>query len=523
MEIKAPAVGAAAKILTPEALSFVEKLAREFEPTRQKLLARRIVRQKDIDNGILPDFPAATKAIRDDKSWRVASIPADLQDRRTEITGPVDRKMVINALNSGAKVFMADFEDATSPTWKNLIEGQANLRDAVRRTISFSNPDGKQYKLNEKTATLLVRPRGWHLPEKHVLVDGKPISGSLFDFGLYFFHNAAELLRRGSGPYFYLPKMESHLEARLWNDVFNFAQDALKIPRGSIRATVLIETILATFEAEEILFELKEHSAGLNCGRWDYIFSAIKKFRNRPGFTFPDRTQVTMTAPMMRAYCLHVIKTCHRRGAHAMGGMAAQIPIKSDAVANEAALARVLADKEREASDGHDGTWVAHPGLVPVALQAFDKHMPTPNQISKQREDVNVTAAEILAVPQGTITEDGLRGNIRVGVQYIEAWLAGNGCVPLYNLMEDAATAEISRAQIWQWLKHNAALADGRKITTQLYDELLPQEMARIEKEVGSARFSSGHYARAAKLFSEMSKAPEFAEFLTLPAYELID
>ncbi len=523
MEIKAPVAGPSAEILTPEALAFIEKLVREFEPTRQKLLARRVERQREIDAGVMPDFLAATKSIRDDKSWRVASIPADLQDRRTEITGPVDRKMVINALNSGAKVFMADFEDATSPTWENLIEGQANLRDAVRRTISFSNPDGKQYKLNAQTATLLVRPRGWHLPEKHLLVDGKPISGSLFDFGLYFFHNAAELLKRGSGPYFYLPKMESHLEARLWNDVFNFAQDELKIPRGSVRATVLIETILATFETEEILYELREHSSGLNCGRWDYIFSFIKKFRNRPGFTFPDRTQVTMTSPFMRAYCLNVIKVCHRRGAHAMGGMAAQIPIKSDPAANEAALARVLADKEREAGDGHDGTWVAHPGLVPVALQAFDKHMPTANQIPKQRDDATVTAKDLLAVPTGTITEDGLRGNIRVGVQYLEAWLGGNGCVPLYNLMEDAATAEISRAQIWQWLAHNAALADGRKITTQLYDEILPQEMARIEKEVGSERFAVGNYARAAKLFSEMSKAKEFAEFLTLPAYELID
>ena len=523
MELKANVEGQMSEILSPEALRFLESLVREFEPTRAKLLARRVERQKDIDGGASPDFLAATKNIRDDKSWRVASIPADLQDRRTEITGPVDRKMVINALNSGAKVFMADFEDATSPTWKNQVEGQLNLRDAVCRTISFSSPEGKQYKLNEKTATLMVRPRGWHLPEKHVLVDGKPISGSLFDFGLYFFHNAAELVKRGSGPYFYLPKMESHLEARLWNDVFNFSQDALKIPRGTIRATVLIETILATFEAEEILYELREHSAGLNCGRWDYIFSFIKKFRNRTGFTFPERTQVTMTVPMMRAYCLHVIKTCHRRGAHAMGGMAAQIPIKSDAAANEAALAEVLADKEREASDGHDGTWVAHPGLVPVALKAFDKHMPQANQISRQREDVNVTAAELLQPPQGTITEDGLRANMRVGIQYLEAWLGGNGCVPLYNLMEDAATAEISRAQIWQWLAHNAALADGRKITKELYYELLPQEMTRIEKEVGASRFSSGNHARAAKLFSEMSNSKEFAEFLTLPAYELID
>jgi malate synthase len=523
MELKAPVTGQMAEILTPDALAFVEKLARAFQRTRAALLEKRAERQKEIDNGVMPDFLAATKSIRDDKSWRVASIPNDLQDRRTEITGPVDCKMVINALNSGAKVFMADFEDATSPTWKNLIEGQANLRDAIRRTISFANPDGRQYQLNEKTATLMIRPRGWHLPEKHLLLDGKPISGSLFDFGLYFFHNAAELLRRGSGPYFYLPKMESHLEARLWNDVFNFAQDTLKIPRGSIRTTVLIETILATFEAEEILYELREHSAGLNCGRWDYIFNTIKKFRNRPGFIFPDRAQVTMTVPMMRAYCLHVIKVCHRRGAHAMGGMAAQIPIKNDPAANEAALAKVLADKEREATDGHDGTWVAHPGLVPIALKAFDKHMPQANQILRQREDVNVTAAELLQPPHGTISVDGLRGNIRVGVQYLEAWLAGNGCVPLYHLMEDAATAEISRAQIWQWLKHNAALVDGRKITTQLYDELLPQEMARIEKEVGSARFNSGNYSRAAKLFSEMSKSAQFAEFLTLPAYELID
>jgi malate synthase len=523
VEIKAPITPEMSRILTPEAVAFVATLAREFQPTREKLLAKRAERQKEIDAGVLPDFLSATRNIREDKSWRVASIPADLQDRRTEITGPVDRKMVINALNSGAKVFMADFEDATSPTWSNLIEGQANLCDAVRRTISFASPDGKQYKLNEKTAALMVRPRGWHLPEKHVLVDGQPISGSLFDFGLYFFHNAAELLKRGSGPYFYLPKMESHLEARLWNEVFNFAQDALNIPRGSIRATVLIETILATFETEEILYELREHSAGLNCGRWDYIFSFIKKFRNRPGFILPDRAQVTMTTPFMRAYCLNVIKVCHRRSAHAMGGMAAQIPIKNDPVANEAALARVLADKEREAGDGHDGTWVAHPGLVPVALQAFDKHMPTANQISKQRDDVNVSAKDLLSVPTGTITEDGLRGNIRVGVQYLEAWLGGNGCVPLYNLMEDAATADISRSQIWQWLKHGAALADGRKTTGALYDELLPQELARIEKEVGSARFSAGNYARAAKLFSEMSKSMQFAEFLTLPAYELID
>ena len=523
VELKAPVNSATAQILTRNALEFVAKLVREFEPTREKLLARRVERQGEIDSGAMPDFLASTKNIRADKSWQAAPIPADLQDRRTEITGPVDRKMVINALNSGAKVFMADFEDANSPTWNNCLEGQINLRDAVRRTISFTSPEGKAYALKEDTATLMVRPRGWHLPEKHIQVDGRPISGSLFDFGLFFFHNARDLLTRGTGPYFYLPKLESHREAQLWNDVFNFAQDALKIPRGSIRATVLIETILATFEAEEILYELREHSAGLNCGRWDYIFSFIKKFRNRPDFVLPDRAQVTMTTPFMRAYCLNVIKICHRRGAHAMGGMAAQIPIKNDPAANEAALAKVLADKEREAGDGHDGTWVAHPGLVPVALKAFDKHMPQANQISRQRDDVNVTAAELLSVPKGTITEEGLRANLRVGVQYLEAWLGGNGCVPLYNLMEDAATAEISSAQIWQWLAHNAALADGRKITTQLYDEILPQEMTRIEKEVGSARFSAGNYSRAAKHFSEMSKSAEFAEFLTLPAYELID
>jgi len=523
MELKAKVEGQMAEILTPEALTFVEKLVREFEPTRQKHLARRVERQKEIDAGAMPDFLAATKTIREDKSWRVASLPADLQDRRTEITGPVDRKMVINALNSGAKVFMADFEDANSPTWNNCLEGQINLRDAVRRTISFQSPEGKPYALKEDTATLMVRPRGWHLPEKHVRVDGRPISASLFDFGLFFFHNARELLHRGSGPYFYLPKLESHLEARLWNDVFNFAQDRLKIPRGTIRATVLIETILATFEAEEILYELRDHSAGLNCGRWDYIFSFIKKFCHKPDFVLPDRAQVTMTTPFMRAYCLNVIKVCHRRGAPAMGGMAAQIPIKSDPAANEAALAKVLADKEREAGDGHDGTWVAHPGLVPVALTAFNKHMPQANQISRQREDVKVTAAELLSVPTGSITEEGLRANLRVGIQYLEAWLGGNGCVPLYQLMEDAATAEISRSQIWQWLRHGAALADGRKATRQLYDEILPQELARIEQEVGNARFQGGNFAEATKLFSEMSRSTSFTEFLTLPAYELLD
>jgi malate synthase len=526
VELKLPVPAAAAHILTPEALEFVARLVREFQPARDQLLTHRVERQKHIDGGDFPDFLRATKSIREDKSWKVAPIPADLMDRRTEITGPVDRKMVINALNSGAKMFMADFEDATSPTWRNLLEGQVNLFDAVRRTISFASPEGKHYRLSEEIATLLVRPRGWHLPEKHLRVDGQPVSGSLFDFGLFCFHNAPALLDRGSGPYFYLPKLESHLEARLWNDVFNLAQDALKIPRGSIRATVLIETILATFEAEEILYELRDHSSGLNCGRWDYIFSFIKKFRNHPRFVLPDRAQITMTVPFMRAYCLNVIKVCHKRGAHAMGGMAAQIPIKNDAAANDAALDKVLADKEREASDGHDGTWVAHPGLVPVALRAFNRHMPGPNQIERQRDDVNVTADELLSVPSGTITTEGLRSNMRVGIQYLEAWLGGNGCVPLYNLMEDAATAEISRSQVWQWLRYGPALDDGFnrgcEINTRLYDELLPKELTRIENELGPARFSKGQFEKAAKLFTDMSRNRHYAEFLTLPAYALI-
>jgi malate synthase len=525
VELKAPVPAAATHILTAGALAFIAKLSREFQPRRCKLLQRRVARQLELDAGAFPDFLAATQANRADPLWRVASIPADLRDRRTEITGPVDRKMVINALNSGAKVFMADFEDATAPTWQNVVEGQANLFDAVRRTISFQTAE-KEYQLNETTATLMVRPRGWHLPEKHVWVDGHLVSGSLFDFGLCFYHNARELLQRGSGPYFYLPKLENHQEARLWNEVFNFAQDELQIPRGTIRATVLIETILAAFEAEEILYELRDHSAGLNCGRWDYIFSFIKKFRAHPQFLLPDRAQVTMTAPMMRAYCQQVIKVCHRRGAHAMGGMAAQIPIKNDPVANEAALQKVLADKEREATEGHDGTWVAHPGLVPVALEAFDRHMPGANQIARQREDVRVTAADLLRVPTGTITSEGFRGNIRVGVQYLEAWLGGNGCVPLYNLMEDAATAEISRSQIWQWLRYGPEIQagdlSGRPVKPELYEEVLRQELARIESEVGAKRFAAGNYQRAARLFSDLSQASQCAEFLTLPAYELL-
>ena len=521
LEIRGKATPASAGILTPEASAFLAGIFREFEPRRQELLRARAVRQAEIDAGALPDFLESTRPVREG-SWTVAPIPADLLDRRTEITGPVDRKRVINALNSGAKAFMADFEDATSPTWENLLEGQLNLRDAVRRSIGATTPEGKVYRLNEKTATLLVRPRGWHLPEKHILLDGKPVSGSLFDFGLYFFHNARELLARGSGPYFYLPKLEGHLEARLWNDVFIRAQETLGLPRGSIRATALIETLLGAFEAEEILYELREHSSGLNCGRWDYIFSCIKKLRERTDYLFPDRSQVTMTAPFMRAYCLYVIKVCHRRGAHAIGGMAAQIPIKNNPAANDEALAKVLADKEREAADGHDGTWVAHPGLVPVALQAFDKHMPGPNQIARQREDVVVTAADLLARPSGTITDSGIRTNISVGIQYLEAWLGGVGCVPLYNLMEDAATAEISRTQIWQWLHRGGVLAGGRPVTPEHYDMLLGEVIARIQGEVGEERYANGHFRVAAHLFSEMVKSPVLDDFLTLPAYELL-
>lgn len=508
-----------ADILTPEALALIVKLERTFGNRRRELLQRRADRQLELDAGHFPDFLPETKAIRDDASWKVAPLPADILDRRVEITGPVERKMIINALNSGAKVFMADFEDSNAPSWENNLQGHINLRDAINRTISYTSPEGKAYALKDQTAVLFVRPRGWHLPEKHMLVDGQPISAGLFDFGLYFYHNVCELLKRGTAPYFYLPKMESHLEARLWNDVFVLAQNELGIPQGTIKATVLIETILATFEVDEILYELRDHSAGLNCGRWDYIFSYIKKFRNHPQFMLPDRAQVTMTVPMMSNYSLHVIKTCHRRGVHAMGGMAAQIPIKNNPTANEEALAKVQADKEREAGDGHDGTWVAHPGLVPIALDAFNRVMPTPNQITKLREDVNVTAADLLSPPSGTITEKGLRMNISVGVQYLEAWLGGNGCVPLYNLMEDAATAEISRTQVWQWIKHGATLADGRAISAALFDQLLAEELVKIREELGTARYDGGHFALASELFAKMSTSKDFAEFLTLPAY----
>jgi malate synthase len=517
-----PEAVTSAEILTADAQSFLTKLARNYTARRDELLAQRAERQKAIDAGQMPDFLPETKHIREGE-WKIAPNPADLQDRRVEITGPTDRKMVINALNCGAKVFMADFEDANAPTWTNMLEGQANLRDAVRRTITFTNEAGKHYRLNEKTAVLMVRPRGWHLDEKHFVVDGQPIPGGLFDFGLYCFHNAKELLERGSGPYFYLPKMESHLEARLWNDVFTFAEAEVGIPHGSIKATVLIETILGSFEAEEILYELRDHSAGLNCGRWDYIFSYIKKFSSKPGYVLPDRAQVTMTVPFMRNYTLNVIKICHRRGAHAMGGMAAQIPIKDDMDANAQALDKVRADKLREVQDGHDGTWVAHPGLVPVALDVFNQHMPQANQIDRQREDVRVTSADLLTPSAGDITEQGLRWNLRVGIQYLEAWLGGNGCVPLYNLMEDAATAEISRSQVWQWLHHHAALKDGRTVDAALFGQLFEEEMDGIRAEVGDKRFDSGHYALAGKLFDAMIRSETFTEFLTLPAYQYID
>ncbi len=522
IEIQATVTPEFAEILTPEAMSFIATLARAFETRREELLAKREQRQSEIDAGKKPDFLPETAHIRQG-DWTVAPIPADLQDRRVEITGPVERKMVINALNSGAKMFMADFEDSHSPTWNATIEGQINLRDAVNGTITFNSPEGKSYKLNDKIATLLVRPRGWHLNEKHVLIDGKPVSGGIFDLGLYFFHNAKRLIEKGSGPYFYLPKLESHLEARLWNDIFILAQQELGIPRGTIRATVLIETILATFEMDEILYELREHSAGLNCGRWDYIFSAIKKFHNIPDYILPDRSQVTMTTHFMRSYSLLLIQTCHKRNIHAMGGMAAQIPIKNDPKANEEALDRVRADKHREATDGHDGTWVAHPGLVAIAMEEFNAVMKTPNQIDRKREDVHVTAADLIAIPTGTITEAGLRNNISVSLQYMESWLRGNGCVPIFNLMEDAATTEIARSQIWQWLHHpKGILDDGRKVTPDLFHQLLTEELDTIKASIGEQEYANRKFQTAAELIDSIILDDQFVEFLTLPAYQYL-
>ena len=508
-------------ILTPAALGFVAGLARRFEDRRRELLARREDVKANLDLGWKPGFLEETRPIRE-SNWTVAAIPADIADRRVEITGPVDRKMIINALNSGANVFMADFEDANAPTLANVVDGQLNLRDAVRREIEFVAPEtGKVYRLAERTAVLFVRPRGWHLDEKHLFVDGRPVSASLFDFGLYFFHNAKELLSRGTRPYFYLPKMESHLEARLWNDVFVAAQDELGVARGTIRATVLIETILAAFEMDEILFELRDHSAGLNCGRWDYIFSFIKKFRARPEAVLPDRALVTMTCRFLESYSKLLITTCHRRGIHAMGGMAAQIPIKGNAEANDAAMAKVRADKLREVTNGHDGTWVAHPALVAVAKQVFDEHMPAPNQISRVPE-ISVRAEDLLDVPSGAITERGVRQNVNVGILYLEAWLRGNGCVPLYDLMEDAATAEISRTQLWQWIRHGARLDDGRTITAELYRQIRDEEVAVICERIGEVAWQRGSVSHAAQLFDQLTLASELADFLTLPAYDEI-
>ena len=522
VDIVGRAVEGAEQVLTPLALRLLAHLHRRFNPRRLELLAAREERQRELDAGVLPDFLPQTAAVRT-AEWRVAPVPADLTDRRVEITGPVERKMIINALNAPVRCFMADFEDSCAPTWENIVRGQVNLADAVRRTISYTDPaSGKVYRLGERTATLIVRPRGWHLNEKHVLVNGEPVSGSLFDFALYIANNHEALERAGTGPYFYLPKMESHLEARLWNDVFLAAQDALGMRRGTIKATVLIETILAAFEMNEILYELREHSAGLNCGRWDYIFSFIKKFRNRPDFLLPDRAVITMDRHFLQSYVDLLIQTCHKRGAHAMGGMAAQIPVR-DPQANEVAMARVRADKLREARAGHDGTWIAHPGLAAVAREAFDSVMSGPNQLHVARADVCVTRADLLAIPDGQITAEGLRNNIRVGVQYLEAWLRGNGCVPLYNLMEDAATAEICRAQLWQWLHHGARTSDGAPVTAERFDRLLSEELDRIHGEVGAQRLAKGVFPSASRLFERMIKQDEFDEFLTLPAYELID
>jgi malate synthase len=520
--IKGPLGPRYKEILTEDALAFVAELHRNFNTKRRDLLARRADIQHRFDGGALPDFLPETRAVREG-TWRIGSLPKDLLDRRVEITGPVDRKMVINALNSGANVFMADFEDACSPYWSNIVEGQINLKDRWENKLTFVDPESKKpYALGEKPAVLVVRPRGWHLNEEHVQVDGRSVSGSLFDFGLYFFHNARKTIAAGSGPYFYLPKLETHREARLWNDVFVFAQEQLGLPRGTIKATVLIETLPAAFEMDEILFELREHITGLNAGRWDYIFSFIKRLGKNKRFLTPDRAAMTMDKAFLLAYAKLLVKTCHRRGAFAMGGMAAQIPARGNPQVNEAAFAKVRADKEREAGLGHDGTWVAHPDLVPVAKEVFDRLMQGPNQLKKLRDDVAVTRDDLLAVHQAERTEAGLRENIRVGIQYIEAWLEGRGAVPLYNLMEDAATAEISRAQIWQWLYHRARLSDGREVTPEFFQSVLADEMAKVRAAVGPTTYDAGRFEDATELFTEMSLDLEFEEFLTVPAYRLI-
>jgi len=526
IEVKGEITNNYAQFLSQEALEFLAKLHRQFEAKRQELLKKRVQRQELLNLGIFPDFLPETSLIRSDSNWKAAHVPTELQDRKVEITGPVDRKMIINALNSGAKVFMADFEDSNAPSWTNCLDGQSNLYDAIRKQIDFTAENGKSYRLNEKTAVLMVRPRGWHLNEKHLLVDCEEISGALFDFGLYFFHNAQELLKRGTAPYFYLPKMESHLEARLWNDVFIFAQKELGINIGTIKATVLVETILAVFEMEEIIYELREHIAGLNAGRWDYLFSAIKKFAVHPEKIFAERSQLTMQVPFMRAYAQLLVKTCHKRGIHAMGGMSAFIPSRKDEEINRNAFAKVKADKELEAKNGFDGTWVAHPDLVAVALTEFEKVLgANPNQKYNLRQDVQVTAQELInfQVEGGKITENGLRMNINVGILYIESWLMGLGAAALYNLMEDAATAEISRSQVWQWIRHQAKLEDGREITTALCQTLIKEELEKIKTLVGAERYTQGKFALATQLFEELITAKEFADFLTLPAYQYLD
>ena len=512
-----------AEILTPGALDFLMALHERFNQRRKKLLQDRLVAQDVYDAGVMPDFLAETEEIRN-SDWQIAPIPDDIQDRRVEITGPVDRKMVINALNSGAKVFMADFEDSNTPSWSNNIEGHINLRDAIKKEIEFQNPEnGKLYMLNKETATLFVRPRGWHLDEKHLIIHDEPTSGALMDFGLYFFHNAHELLSRGTGPYFYLPKLESYLEARLWNEVFVFAQNYLGIQQGTIKATVLIETLPASFQLNEILYELRNHSCGLNCGRWDYIFSYIKKFRANKHKTVPNRDQVTMTSHFMKSYSDLVIQTCHKRGAHAMGGMAAQIPIKNDETANKAALEKVRQDKLREVQNGHDGTWVAHPALVEVAMEIFDQHMPAPNQIENKRLDVHVSAKDLIQTPTGTITLDGIRTNINVGLLYTESWLRGNGAAAIYNLMEDAATAEISRSQLWQWIHHNCYTVNGTNINIELYEHLKLEELEKIQDLIGKERFENGRFKEAVQIFDRLVKSEQLEDFLTINAYEYLN
>ncbi|SFD58089.1 malate synthase [Chitinophaga sp. CF118] len=518
--IEGQAIRGLEEILTTSAVNFVKALHLRFNNTRKELLKERDVAQQKIDEGELPGFLPETLTIRNE-NWEISPVPPALQDRRVEITGPVERKMIINALNSGAKMFMADFEDSNTPSWTNIIQGQINLKEAVRKTISLVTPE-KNYELNDDVATLLIRPRGWHMEEKHLTINGEPVSASLFDFGVYFFHNAEVLLQNGSGPFFYLPKIESYKEARLWNEVFDFAEEYMSVPPESIKATVLIETIMAVFQLNEILYELRTHSAGLNCGRWDYIFSFIKKFKNIPGYIFPDRSQITMTVPCMRDYTQLVIQTCHRRKAHAIGGMAAQIPIRNNEEANKNALDKVKADKVREVKDGHDGTWVAHPGLVPVAMDVFNEFMPQPNQIDNKRRDFVTNETRLLALPEGTITENGLRTNINIGILYIESWLRGNGAAAIYNLMEDAATAEISRTQVWQWLHYKAVMDDGREVNQELYETIRDEEIDNIRQTIGSAAYQLGKFHTAIQIFNRLVVQEKFEEFFTLNAYNNI-